>query len=190
MSLQKKVTGVFLFLLAAWGIWYVTSLSITPEDNGAYLQTGTQNQEKSDVFFELSEYTVTYPAGHSQVYDVSLPYIIVGGEKVFPFGEDKNIWVRGHVMSYNKSFLYIGKGAGPSDAGVQAYVYDVADRELHMVEVLGQTTLGFAREDLALVWWETDGLMYVEYENPVANPSTQRYVSVSPETPWIMEVWN
>ena len=34
---MKYLTGAALFVLAAWGIWYVTHLAITPVDSGAYI---------------------------------------------------------------------------------------------------------------------------------------------------------
>ena len=196
--MHKKILGVFLFLLAAWGIWYVTSLSITPTANGPYLEVTGENTQKSDLFFELDTISVSYPGGAEETHDVSVPYVLVDGEKVYPFGDDKYIWVRGHDRSYDENFLYLGKGAGPSDAGVQAYVFDIEARELHMVEEQGGATIGFASEDLVLVWWEDDGRMYIEYDNPglasgalESSPAigAQRYVSVSSETPWVVEVW-
>jgi len=38
MKKTKAIVGAFLFLLAAWGIWYATIISITPSETEPYLE--------------------------------------------------------------------------------------------------------------------------------------------------------
>lgn len=178
-----------------------TDSGMAESEPEAAATTDQMKSSSSDTIlqFEADTFISRLPNGEiGREYEVSIPYLTIDNQRVYPFGEQKNIWIRGASVSPSENFVYLGKGAGPGDAGVQAYVYDVRNRSLEAVVREDGLGIGFASEEQAVVTWKGD-ILHIEYDNTGLAPGASEsgpviglriYESVSSEHPWITEQIN